>query len=198
MGLQENTGKRLDAFHDGDDQSLAYFFDKYSKSLIFFASRLVRDDAEADDIVTDCFVKVWEKRATFETEEHIKAFLYLSCRNACLDHLKHLKVRSNVQVDYLNSLEKEEDTILYQIITTEVLDILYREIELLPENYRSVFKLIYFEHLKTDEIAAQMDISVQTVRNYKARAVELLKKSMLKNGLSGTLTLAFLLFMDGR
>ncbi|WP_316778607.1 RNA polymerase sigma-70 factor [Pedobacter antarcticus] len=198
MATQEEAGYWMEAFRNGNDQALAYYFKHHNKSVTFFASRLVQDSNEAEDIVADCFVKIWRKRDSFQTEEHIKAFLYVSCRNACLDYLRQLKVRSRLQADYLNSLQEEKETILYQIITAEVLEILYQQIELLPDNYREVFKLIYFDHLKTDEIASRLELSVQTVRNYKSRAVELLKNSMLKNGLSGAFSLAFLLFLDGR
>lgn len=198
MGIEEDGQHWFDAFHRGDDQSLAYYFKLHHQSLAFFASRLISDPLEAQDIVADCFVKVWKKHTEFQSEENIKAFLYVSCRNACLDYLRHLKVRSVAQHEYFYRLEQEEDTILYQIITAEVLELLHQEIEHLPDNYREVFKLIYFDHLKTDQIALQLNLSVQTVRNYKSRAVELLKNSMLKRGVSGAFTLAFLLFMDGR
>ena len=62
---------------------------------------------------------------------------------------------------------------------------------------REVFNLIYFEGKKTDEIAFQLNLSVKTVRNHKARAVDQLKTAFLKKNLSGPFYLAFLLFIDG-
>ncbi|HEY0177774.1 MAG TPA: RNA polymerase sigma-70 factor [Pedobacter sp.] len=180
----------------GDDGALAYFFRLHNKSLCYFATRLIQEPLEAEDIVSDCFLKLWENRENFKTSVNIKSFLYISCRNACLDYLKHLKVKSNAQQTYFNHLKEGEETILFTIMETEFLEILSREIELLPPKCKEIFKLIYFEGKKTDEIALQLDLSVQTVRNQKTRAVELLKNALLKKGMSAALSLAFLLFID--
>ncbi|WP_083252331.1 RNA polymerase sigma-70 factor [Pedobacter steynii] len=181
----------------GDDQALSHYFQLHNKSLLYFATRLIENPEEAQDIVANCFVALWEKRSDFEADENVKAFLYISCRNACLNFLKHIKIKTRVQELFYKELVQNEDTVLYHIMRSEVLQALRMEIELLPENYREVFKLIYFEHKRTDEIAGQLNLSVQTVRNYKTRSVELLKTAMLKKGFSNALMLTILLALDG-
>ncbi|TCC99468.1 RNA polymerase sigma-70 factor [Pedobacter hiemivivus] len=188
----------MEALQREDQKALGYFFDLHYKSLCYFACRLVQDDVEAEDIVSACFVKLWESERKVVTAESVKAFLYIACRNACFDYLKHLKVKSTVQEVYFKQLEQGEETILNNIIETEVLEMLVAEIELLPEKCREVFKMIYFGHKKTDEIAKQLDLSPKTVRNHKAKAIGLLKSAILKKGVSHTFFLAFLLFLDRR
>lgn len=185
----------IEAFSRGEDQALAYFFDLHYKSLCYFSSRLIQDDVEAEDIVADCFIKLWKSDRKTYTAQNIKAFLYISCRNACFNYLKRLKIKTSVQEVYYKQLEQEENPILNSIIKTEVLDMMVKEIELLPEKCREVFKLIYFEDKKTDEIAQQLGISVKTVRNHKAKAIELIKSSVLKKGVTGTLYLAVLMVL---
>lgn len=191
----QNEHSWVDEFQSGNELALIFFFNQYYKSLYFFSARLVQDEQEAQDIVSDSLVKLWERHQDFSSAQSIKAFLYLTCRNSCLDYLKHLKVRSTVQESYLKHIEQGEEIILNQIIKTEVFDILNREIESLPEKCKEIFKLIYVEHKRTDEIAEMLGLSVQTVRNQKTKAIDLLKTSMLKKGLSGPL--ALLLFMTG-
>jgi RNA polymerase sigma-70 factor (family 1) len=188
----------MESFRSGEDKALAYFFDLHYKSLCYFAVRLAQDVEQAEDIVSECLLKLWQSRTEFQTTQNIKAFLYISCRNACLNYLKYLKRRSAAQELYFGQLQEGEDTILYQIIETEVLEILSKEIEELPDKCREVFKLIYLENKKTDVIAAELGISVKTVRGHKARAIELLKTQLLKKGMSGAILLAFLLFIDRR
>jgi RNA polymerase sigma-70 factor (family 1) len=186
----------LNAFCAGEDAALAYFFELHYRSLCYFAGRLLQDHLEAEDIVSDCFFKLWEKKQDFETATNIKAFLYISCRNACLNHLKKIKRKTAIQEKYFNQMEEDEETIDYEMIETEILTLLSKEIEILPEKCREVFKLLYIEGRKTDEIALQLGLSVQTVRNHKTRAVEILRTSFLKKGISATMMLAFLLFID--
>lgn len=194
----QEEAELMESFRNGEDKVLAYFFDLHYKSLCYFAVRLTQDAEQAEDIVSECFLKLWRGRTEFQTAQNIKAFLYISCRNACLNHLKYLKRRNAAQELYFGQLQEGEDTILYQIIETEVLGILSKEIEELPDKCREVFKMIYVENKKTDEIAADLGISVKTVRGHKARAIELLKTQLLKKGMSAAVLLAFLLFTDKR
>lgn len=181
-----------------NEKALSHFFKLYAKSLVFFTNRLLNDKQEAEDIVSGCFIKLWERRNSFQTPDNIKAFLYLSCRNACLNRLRHLKVRTAAQQQYYDQLLDSEESVALEMVKAEILEELNREIELLPENYKVVFKLIYFNHEKTDHIADQLGLSIQTVRNYKARAVELLRTAMLKKGLSAAGMLALIFYLDGR
>ncbi|TJY61539.1 RNA polymerase sigma-70 factor [Sphingobacterium alkalisoli] len=186
----------MESFRGGDETTLAFFFDLHYKSLCYFAVPLCQDTQQAEDIVADCFFKLWQNRTEFQTAQNVKAFLYISCRNASLNHLRSLKRRNAAQELYFSQLESGEETILYQIIETEVLHILSREIEELPTKCREVFKMIYIENKKTDEIADLLGISVKTVRGHKARAIELLKSQLLKQGVSAVTLLAFLFLID--
>ncbi|WEK18643.1 MAG: RNA polymerase sigma-70 factor [Candidatus Pedobacter colombiensis] len=196
--VKEDEQYWMDGFRNGNNQALSHFFDLHYKPLSYFATRLTQDAMEAEDIVANCFVKLWKRHEDFQTVNNIKAFLYISCRNACLDHLKQLKRKTTAQEEYFKQLEESEETILFQIIEAEFLQLLNAEIQLLPEKCGEIFKLIYFDGKKTDEIAAELDLSVKTIRNHKARAVALLKTSFLKKGMKDGLYLALLLFLQNR
>lgn len=181
---------------EGNEKALAHFFKLHSKSLAYFTTRMLEDKAEADDIVSKCFLKLWQKHKDFKTAQNIKAFLYISCRNACLDYLASLKVRTAVQEKYISHLQEGEETILYDVIQTEVLDLVNKEIEELPDKMKVIFKMLYIEGKSTAEIASELDLSIQTVRNQKTKAIAILKNSLLKKGVSNALQLAFLLFIN--
>lgn len=184
------------SFRRGEEKAFTIIFDRHYKSLCYFANPITQDVQQAEDIVSECFFKLWTKRSDFQTIQNIKAFLYISCRNACVNHLRNLKRRSVAQELYLSQLELAEETILYQIIESEVLQALSEEIEALPAKCKEVFKMIYMENKKTDEIAVLLDVSVKTVRGHKARAIELLRSQLLKKGVSTTVLLAFLFLID--
>ncbi|AMP99506.1 RNA polymerase ECF-type sigma factor [Pedobacter cryoconitis] len=185
----------MQELYEGNEKALAYFFKLHSKSLAYFTTRMLEDKAEADDIVSKCFLKVWQKHKDFKTEQNIKAFLYISCRNACLDYLASLKVRTAAQENYIKYLLGGEETILYDVVQTEVLDMVNKEIEELPDKMKIVFKMLYIEGKSTAEIAEELGLSIQTVRNQKTKAVALIKNSLLKKGVSNALQLAFLFFI---
>jgi RNA polymerase sigma-70 factor (family 1) len=185
-------------FIKGNKLALNYFFQKHYQALCYFALRLTKDEEEAKDIVANCVVKLWNKHADFETALNIKAFLYISCRNGCLEFLRNLKRKTAAQQRYLEQLSESEDTILQEIIEAEFLRILHEEIRLLPGRSGEVFKLMYLDGKRTEEIALELDLSVQTVRNHKTRAIEMLKTAFLKKGVTGPIMIAFSLFIEGK
>ncbi|WP_285008377.1 RNA polymerase sigma factor [Pedobacter faecalis] len=62
----------IERLKDGDNTALAHFFELHSRPLTYFAGRLLGDGAEAEDVVSKCFLKVWEKRGSFKTPQNIK------------------------------------------------------------------------------------------------------------------------------
>ncbi|MEZ0452808.1 RNA polymerase sigma-70 factor [Sphingobacterium thalpophilum] len=186
----------MQSFRCGQEKAFTHLFDKYYKSLCYFANPITLDSQQAEDIVSECFFKLWANKENFDTLQNVKAFLYISCRNACINYLRNLKRRNTAQELYLSQLELSEENILYQIIEAEVLQALSDEIENLPDKCREVFKMLYIDNMKTDEIAAILGISVKTVRGHKARAIELLKTQLLKKGVSMALLLSFLFLID--
>lgn len=196
----EPNGKMDDKYwvqqlKNGNKKALSYFFDLHYTSLRYFATRLTQDELEAEDIVADCIFKLWNKQADFQTAENIKAFLYISCRNECLMYLRKLKRKTKAQEQYFDQLDPDGRNVLHTIIEAEFLNMLETEVNSLPERCSEVFKLIYFEGKKTSEIALELDLSIQTVRNHKSRALELLKTAFLKKGIKEHLFLAFMIFL---
>src|SRR5690606_30118250 len=127
--------------------------------------------------------KLWQKAADFNDLNSIKGFLYISTKNRCLDRLKQQKRQQASLSDYTYLLDELEDGYDHALLETEVLALVYYEIERLPTKAQSIFKLIFFDGLKTDEVADQLGVSVKTVRNQKARAIQLLQTALLKKGL---------------
>ena len=165
----------MDAFRNGEPPALHSLLKLFYGPLCLFAERMVMDRPAAEDIVGETFIKLWNKRANFETIQNVKAFLYISTRNACLNWLKQAQrdSLSKKQLAYLTS--EREEFILNEIIRAEVLQEIMQEIERLPEQCGKVLKLSYLEGLKNQEVADLLQISVHTVKNQKARAIQLLK-----------------------
>ncbi len=163
-------------FRQGDSRAFSYFFELYYRPLVSFAANLVGDARQAEDIVKDQYVKLWQKREDFETESNIKSFLYISTRNASLNYLRHLQVRvaSFRELRYLDA-QRGEQLVLNEMIRSELLGRIYEAIERLPDRRRQVFKMAYVEGLKNEEIASSLDISVHTVKEHKGKALQELR-----------------------
>jgi RNA polymerase sigma-70 factor (family 1) len=167
-------------FKNGDEATLKDVFELYGGSLFFFAKNIIDNKEESEDIVAESFIKLWRQRATFVEQRNIRAYLYVITRNACLNYLKHKKRKtsSHKELMYLETEGHEE--VMNRIIHSELIKIISDEIEKLPELAKKIFKLTFVEGLKPDEIALQLSMPTQNVRNNKSRALELLRLSLAK------------------
>ena len=87
--MNEQAGDEIvSGFNKGNQRSFSSIFNTYYASLCFFAERMILDKQEAEDIVEETFVKLWRLHANFETMQNIKAFLYITTKNACLNYIK--------------------------------------------------------------------------------------------------------------
>lgn len=157
-----------------NDLDIRSLFDLYYTRLCYFANRLIGNKDAAEDIVQDAFVAYWKKSTDFENELSIKNFLYLTVKNACLNLIRHEQVvkryaESNDDSGYT------EEKITENIIRSEVAGEIHTAIATLPKGCRQVLELAYFGELKNDEIAEQLQVSINTVKTQKARALQLLR-----------------------
>ena len=185
----------LQEFKRGNTHAFRTVYDMFFPSLCFFAKRLVEDDGEGEDIAVDSFVKLLNRYDSFDTLPNIKAFLYITTRNACLNYLRHSQ-RQHASKRELNRVqEKTEDHALSHMVHAEVLREVEFEIEQLPNRCREIFKLIYYERRSADEIAELLGISINTVWVQRAKAIQLIRTNLLKKGMLSAL-LCFLVMSD--
>lgn len=174
--------KYFSALKLGQEDGLKNYMKVHGPSLRYFAFGFVKDKLLAEEIVSDSFVKLWQGRDKIRSESSIKAFLYISTKNACLDQLELLSNRATHQADELEFLENPSEDILTKMIQTELIKMIAAEVENLPKLQSRVFKMTYFEQMDTEEISVELGKSSSSIYFARSRALATLKKSIgLKN-----------------
>lgn len=162
----------------GEDKAFDYFFRQYYTSLCFFANSIVHNEDEAQDIVQDCFVKLWNRQTINERSETVKSFLYTTVRNKCLDFLRKKKVikKAELQIIKSNYAEFEYfDEVAFAEMVRQVIE----RIEELPASTQQVFKLYYIDGKKYREIANEINSTPEAIRKQKARALKVIRQKFL-------------------
>ena len=186
----ERTAYWTTEFQKGNPAAFSQIFELHYRSLCYFAATLLNDEEEVEDVVSEVFVRLWEKSSDFDNPASIKGFLYICTKNRCLDRLKQQKREMASKADYSYSVDMLTDVEDYALLETEILTLIYDEVERLPTKARTIFKMIFFEGLQTDEVAQHLGISIKTVRNQKARATQLLQTALYKKGLPAFIWIA--------
>ena len=170
----------VEELRKGNADVMLSLFKLFYAPLCYFAERILHDRPASQDIVEDSFMKLWKKHTDFSSLQNIKAFLYITTRNAALNHLKQHQ-RNTASIRELAYLRGEaDDHVLNSIVRAEVIAEIYQQIERLPTQSKKVLKMSIFQNMRNHEIARALDVSVHTVKNQKVRAVQILRMNIGK------------------
>lgn len=161
---------------EGNQKAFEMIFNDYYTPLVSYSNTIVKDQGDAEDIVQQLFIKVWQKRSELEKIDSIRNYLYRSVYNASLNRVKQQAVRNTYAKEQVHLHSVTADINLGQKELQQKID---EAIAKLPEQCAHVFKLSRFKELKYHEIAAELNISVKTVENHMGKALRLMRE-MLK------------------
>ena len=139
--------------------------------LFLFAKEYVLFDEEAENIVQDIFLMLWEKRDALRVDVSLTAYLFTLVKNKCIDFLRHRMVEQmyseNIQHEYNEELNVKLfalESFDHNFSSEEDIEILLRNaIDKLPERCRLIFIKSRIEGKKYKEIAEELNLSVNTV-----------------------------------
>lgn len=162
------------ALRSGDEAAFEAVFRLWYEPLCGYASRLTDGDLdEAEDLVQQVFVKLWERREQLDIVWSLKSYLYKTVHNAALNRLRAAKTRSKY-LDY-NAEHLEQQHTPHEFAAGELAERLQKALGKLPPQCRHIFELSRFEELKYREIADQLGISIKTVETQMGKALRLLR-----------------------
>lgn len=158
------------------DRAFDALFRAHYAALYRFAYRLLGSRADAEEVVQDVFMYVWDRKADTEDSTRVRALLYRAARNKAIDRLRSRRTRQRLLTAEALP-QRESVTPANQLEHDELLRAVQRAIEALPERAGLVYTLSR-KGLTYEEIAESLGISVKTVENHMARAFRLLRQNL--------------------
>ena len=155
------------------------FFETFFIPVYTLMQRYTGERELSRDFTQEAFVRVFEHREEFETEENAKAFLYTVARRIYLDHCKHQKIENQYQ-NRVNEEDPEEYDFLKEVTQQEVSRILYDAVDKLPAQTRSII-LLNLKGFNNTEVAERLGVSVNTIKSLKKSAYVTLRTLLSKD-----------------
>lgn len=167
----------LKNFNSRDSRAFGDVYSMYYRELHNYAALVYRDTGEdSADIINDIFSNIWNNESlSFSGLEGIKAYIYTSIRNS----FKNWISRKQSARKYQKVISDDRDSILVDIIESEVYSIAEEAIGLLPKDCAEIFKLT-IEGWSVDEIAEKLGKQKRTIYNKKYEAICILKSKLSK------------------
>jgi RNA polymerase sigma-70 factor, ECF subfamily len=168
----------LETIQSGNESAFEMIFRAYYQPLCRYAYSFLSDKEEAEEVVQSAFITVWEKRKSLDIQTSLKSYLYRMVRNACLNVIKHEKIKQQHVAHELAVTEATYESVSQKVYASELELKIGEAMKVLPEQCRLVFQLSRFEELKYQEIADQLQISVKTVENHMGKALKIMREQL--------------------
>jgi RNA polymerase sigma-70 factor (ECF subfamily) len=184
--LTEEPITYIDSIQDNFDKIYVNYFTRLRR----FAKEYVIYSEDAENIVQDVFLMLWEKRSILNVQVSLTAYLFSLVKNKCIDHLRRKLVAEEYRQELYVKLLSLEDINRAFASDEDIERFLQDAINKLPERCRQIFIMSRIEGKKYQEIADELGISVNTVENQMSIALRKLRVELKEY-------LPLLLFLTG-
>lgn len=170
-----NEKALLSQIVQGDESAFRVVFDHYRDAIYSFALKIVQHEVIAEEIVQDIFVKIWMNRTGLASIRNFSDFLFIITRNHTFNSLRRLARERKLIVVNTDQLQGEAISAEAVVLQRDYDRVLQQAIARLPPKQQLVFTLSRMHGLSRGEIAAQMNISVETVKAHMKQAIRFIR-----------------------
>ncbi len=194
LGKDIITQELLTRLKNGDMLAFDQVYDRYSHKLFSFVFKILKDEAEADDIVQEVFVKIWESREKLGDYKLLNSYIFTIAYNNSINLIRK-RINNNKYLEHLknSSVIQTSPSAISEVEFNELKNQVEKLIANLPDRQKQVYFLHREKGLTYPEIAQQLGISKNTVENHMVKALKFLRQnidnSLLVNILFGYLFL---------
>lgn len=176
--MEEEDQILLDELRLGDKSAYETVFKRYYRALALKAFLILDDEMEAEDLVQNLFVEMWQKGHYQAVKTSLKSYLFKAVHNQCLMVLRKRKSTQRQLEVYTRSLEQpaeEHDEVANGLHEQQIQMVLNE----LPVQRQRAFKLVHLDHKKYQEAADEMGVSINSVKTHLKLAVKILQQKLI-------------------
>lgn len=160
---------------EGDENAFGQLFKTYYNQLGEFIMRITESKPLTQEIVQDVFLKIWINRSSLAKIDCFKAYLLVVARNHAFNCLKQIVREKNRKKEWVNTVLHHASNNVEDTATTDTGNMLDEAVELLPPRQKKVYTLNRRDGLKQEEIARELNISLETVKKHMVLALRFLR-----------------------
>ena len=189
--VEKSDNLIVEQLKEGSKDALKLLYNQYADRINRFAYGYLKTDFEAEELVQEVFLKLWNNRQKLDGSQNIKSFLFKIAVNTVYDFIRRKNVEQAFQ-EFVASDNTSSNETWHEVVYHDMLSQIERIVKLMPEQRQRIFSLSREKGLSNDEIAEALNLSKRTVENQLYRATAFLKKNLKME--SGMAVLFFYLF----
>jgi len=174
-------GELLLRLAKGDEAAFTALYRHYSGALYLNFVRMVKDEVIAEEIIQDLFSRIWQKRESLNIEKNFHAYLYRAGYNLVMDFYRKVK-RDKALYNRFKQIATENYSHIEEVLNLKDSQaVLNKALDTLPTQQRKVFELCKIEGHSYKEVAEQLGISPNTVKEHFVKANQAIRKYITGN-----------------
>ncbi|MDN5213494.1 RNA polymerase sigma-70 factor [Fulvivirgaceae bacterium BMA12] len=174
--MQKLKKELLERLLSGDANAFEELYDLYREPAIRFCNTILKDVEESENIIQEVFLKIWNKRETINPTLNFTSYLFTIIKNSVFDQLKEIKKNEALKEMYW------QNVLVYKAVDSDIKEErllkVKKAVEELSEKRKRIIKLNYEEGKSYEEIANQLNISKNTVKNQLIKAKQIIRKQL--------------------
>lgn len=172
----------LERLSQGDERAFRAVFDAYRKKLYFFILQIVDNESIAEDLVQDVFVRIWSGREKMSSVGKFDSYLFIAARNRALDVIRNSNVERSMRSEWVKRSSVQTGSAEEAFDFRRSKKLIDEAVAQLPTQQARVFRLSKEHMLKRHEVARELGVSENTVRNHLSEAIKSIKRYLEEHG----------------
>lgn len=182
MKEMNQTTEQIAGFRRGSLQAVRNLYTTHYASLLYFAERIINDRVTAREIVVETFIKLLNRRSYFDNQADIKAFLFITARNSCMDFLRYVKSGRPVE-EAVEAVPETELDLANEVNSAEAKRVMQEALDNLPAICQQVFTTLFVEGVQTTAAARQLEMEPRELLIYRKKSINHLQSALSEHNL---------------
>jgi RNA polymerase sigma-70 factor (ECF subfamily) len=175
----------------GNESAFDIIYETYCDKIYRLAFRFLKDREQSEEIVQECFINLWMSRQKLNPEGNIWLYLYVIAKRLSLNTLRQICQSRELTGKLINYTATVHNNTEEDVLVHDLEQFTEKIINQLPKQQQLIFRLSRIEHLSHKEIADQLQISPNTVKNHMVEALKTLRSHLQYSDLIFFLALFF-------
>lgn len=168
-------------------------FEKYKKRIYAYVLTIVKSSFTAEEITQEIFIKLWLCQDKLDEINNLDGFIFKIVRNQALNHLRKAAYDDKLLKEILTHINAEQNNVDDKLLTADYQILMQEALDNLSPQRRLVYELSRNKGLNYEEIALQLNLSKNTVKNHIVSALKQIRSHLIENGIAVAVLLLFLM-----
>lgn len=164
----------------GDESAFRTLFNSYSSKLFYFSFKFLKEKEASREIVQEVFLNLWVNRTKLDAQYPIAPYLYIITRRLTLNALRQIANSQSAMERMWQSVQKTSNETEEQVLLEDLERFTEQVLLKLPKQQQLIYRMSRHQELSYDEIAEELNISRNTVKNHLVAALKTLRTQLQK------------------